>query len=378
MSKQQLYHQLLHHEKQLKALWNSTGIAQFVGLMQDFLHWPELTFNELIDFLQQQNQQFLLPELDSFSRYWQPAEYKKRDQSISWVPAFQPLQQPFYLDDMAQQRGNLLAQLIRPATKVCDLLPQQHLLPAIAPALLIFHWSRCGSTLLGGLYRQLNGVKLLSESMLISDMLLDSHWPDDIKSDLLQLGICLQGRFRHGEQQLIVKCNAWDLQHWQLWLQQFPQARVLCLGRQPEHILRSHQRMAGLHMAGVAGVWQQAFSWAAHTSLLSRRIEVLHRLMWHTEQLLAKPHTVFLDYQQLLLQPPQQLAAYLQREPNSEELERWQCFSRRDAKQPDIPFQAADSTVVVAFTTAEKQQISVQLTPLYTALLQRQLVAQML
>lgn len=368
MNKQQRYQQLLHNEKQLKALWHSTDPEHFVALMQTFLHWPELTFNGLIDFLQQQNRQFLLPELASFSRCWQPAEYKKKDQSVSWVPAFQPLQQPFYLDDMAQQRCNLLSQLIKPVTKVADILPQLPHLPVVTPALLIFHWSRCGSTLLGGLFRQLNGVKLLSESMLISELLLDPYWPDEQKPKLLQLGITLQGCFRHGEQQLVVKCNAWDLQHWSLWLQQYPAARVICLGRKPEQILASHQRISGMHMAGLPGIWQNVNPWLNCHSPLEGRIAVLRTLMHYTKQLLSQNNAVFLDYQHLLKQSPQQLTGYLGRVPDPTELQRWFSFSTLDAKQPALTFQAAASLAETAFNKAEQRHIRELLEPLYQSL----------
>lgn len=358
------YQKLLHDGEALKQLYHCSGIDEFVQLMATGLDWPDLTFEKLINFLNKQNTLLVVPELLEFSCYWQPAEYKKREQSITWVPAFQPLQAPFYQDDMLLQRGNLLAQLIKPVSKIADILPQLAELPVVEPDLLIFHWSRCGSTLLGGLYRQLNGVKLLSESMLISDMLLDPHWPDPLKPDLLQLGIRLQGRFRHGEQQLVVKCNAWDLQHWPLWLQQFPKANVVCLGRQPAQILASHLRMSGMHMAGVSGIWQYSDPWLNKPNLLEGRIAVLSRLMHYTSQLLLSGRCNFLDYQQLLQQSPQQLAAYIMYKPNTDELRRWQVFLTKDAKQPERVFQATETATAV-FTELEQQKITAKLDPFY-------------
>lgn len=367
-----LYWRLLHDEKKLAALQQSCSVPDFVQQMALYLQWPDLTFDLMLSFLEQQNNTMLVPDLELFSRFWQPADYRKKQQTLNWVPAFEPLQQPFFQDDILKQRGKLLAQFIRPVTLVSDLLTQASRLTPISPDLIIFHWSRCGSTLLGGLYRQLSGVKLLSESMLISDMLLDPVWPESVKPQLLTLAVLLQGRFRHGETQLVLKLNAWDLPHWPLWLQQFPAAKVLCLGRDPEAILASHQRVSGMHMAGLPGqlgvlgdIWQHC------GSFFSGRCEVLYILMQSSEALVRQKQAVFIDYQHLVQFSPQQLAAWLGRTPDSHELQRWQSFSTRDAKQPDQAFQQASTRLDVAFSPEQRQLIQRRLQPLYQLLLQK-------
>lgn len=360
-----LYWQLLHNPQSLRQLYHCNNLDDFVALMSGFLQWPDLLVDELLNFLHQQNQQFLLPELAVFSRYWQPADYKIKDQSVKWLPAFEPLSKAFYQDDMAEQ-GSLLAQLIRPKSRLGDLLAQAESLTPVQPALLIFHWSRCGSTLLAGLYRQLTGVKLLSESMLISDLLSDPYWSASQKPQLLQLAIKLQGQFRHQERQLVVKCNAWDLLEWPLWLEQFPTAAVLCLGRQPEAILSSHQRMAGMHMAGrVAALWPEVVTSSEPLDLISCRIKVLERLLRASISLLQSGRASYLSYQELVLQSPQQLTAYIGREPDAAELQAWFLYLKSDAKQPGTLFQPATLSPQTAFSSAELQQIKQQLDPLY-------------
>lgn len=368
-----LYWQLLHNKERLIALQQSDSIDDFVRQMAQYLDWPNLTLGLMQSFLQQQNKSVLLPELELFSQFWQPAEYRKKDQALIWLPAFEPLTQPFYQEDMQIQKGKLLAVFIRPVTLVKDLLPQNNSLAEVCLNLIIFHWSRCGSTLLGGLYRQLSAVKLLSESLLISDMLLDSFWPEEIKPQLLKLAVRLQGRLRHGETQLVLKLNAWDLQQWPLWLQQFPDARILCLGRQPEAILASHQRMPGLHMVGLNAVWLGGNPSRLSVSPLLGRIAVLRLLMCYTEQLLGTGKADFLDYRQLksvLQHNPQQLVGFLCRDLTALELQRWQNFSLRDAKQPEQVFQASQSPQQI-FTTAELQLIHHELGAEYQALVQR-------
>ena len=238
--RQQRYRQLLQQPDELRQLAQASSTADFCAVLAAALQWPALSVETMLAFLQQQNQQYLQPELVLFSQLWQPAHYRSKDQSISWLPAWHRLSQPFYLDDLQLAGQSLLAQLIKPVSRLVDLLPQRQLLPAITPDLLIFHWSRCGSTLLSGSLGLAVEVKVLSESMLISDMLLDPYWPAATHPELLVLLIRLQGQCRHGETKLVVKCNAWDLQDWPLWLQTFPAATVLCLGREPGRILASH------------------------------------------------------------------------------------------------------------------------------------------
>lgn len=370
-----LYWRLLHDKVKLSALHQSSDITDFVQQMACYLQWPELTFELMLGFLAQQNKTMLLPDLALFSQFWQPVAYRKKDKTVSWLPAFEPLQQPFYQDDMVLQGGKLLAQLCRPTTLLTDLVKQADRLMPLSPDLIIFHWSRCGSTLLAGLYRQLAGVKLLSESMLISDILLDSDLPEDLKPQLLQLAVVLQGRFRHGETQLVLKLNAWDLPLWPLWLQQFPEAKVLCLGRDPIAILASHQRLAGMHMAGLSDqqgvlgdIWQHC------RSVFDGRCAVLLALLQISAALIQQQHSIFIDYRYLITLKPQQLAALLGRIPDQEELLRWHHFSKRDAKQPDHLFQPTTTRPAAGFSQAQQQQVQLQLQPFYQLLLQKSMV----
>ncbi len=82
----------------------------------------------MLAFLQQQNQKYLQPELELFSQLWQPAHYRSKDQSISWLPAWRRLSQPFYLDDLQLAGQSLLAQLIKPLSQLVDLLPQRQII----------------------------------------------------------------------------------------------------------------------------------------------------------------------------------------------------------------------------------------------------------
>ncbi len=131
---------------------------------------------------------------------------------------------------------------------------------------------------------------MLSESMLISDMLLDPHWPQAIHAELLQLiNESCRGQCRHGETKLVVKCNAWDLQDWPFWLQTFPAAKVVCQGREPGRILASHQRVCrpadGVFAA--VGVARSIAYWIRLYRCCPGRIQVMQNLMRHSSNLIG-------------------------------------------------------------------------------------------
>ena len=338
--KVRLYSKLLHNEQHLLLLLNSASIDTFVTLMSDYLHWPDLSFNSLVAFLNQQNQQQHDVQLELFSRFWQPASYQASTQSFVWAPAFAALSQPFYIDDMQKARQNLLGQLIRPRTKVTDIVTQRFSLPELNPDLVIFHWSRCGSTLLSGALAKDPEVKVVSESMLISQMLVDPCWHASEHQELLDLALRLQGRFRHGENQLVVKCNAWDLQDWRLWVRSYPAASMICLGRDPAKIASSHQRLSGMHMVPLplpVLVWRDEYKPDLQSGICWQ-VQVLQTLMQQSSQLLAESTTCWLDYQQLVELKAEQLAVILRLSSPDFFVRNWSLHKQMDAKQPESFF----------------------------------------
>jgi hypothetical protein len=366
MQKVSLYNALLHDSYRLKALWQVGQLDEFVALMRQYLQWPELNFEQLQGFLAEQNQQPFCPELASFSLCWQPYTYQAQRKIVRWTPAFLKPSLPFFEEDIALSRQSLLAQLIQPCSELEQLIPQRLTVPAVQPSLLIFHWSRCGSTLVSGSFALQQKVKVLSESMLASDLLNDPWWAGR-QPELLDLVLRLQGRLRHHEQQLVIKCNAWDLQHWPVWLSLYPKAAVLCLIRQPEAVLASHHHLAGRHMVRQRpALWQESDQSA---SLLDYRIQVIQRMATLMNALRQQCGCTVLSYEQLKDSTPQQLASIAGFELAEAEQKQWQEFRLFDAKQQGVPFQSTKKSAQELFNPAELEQIRSKLQPLYQLLL---------
>lgn len=361
-----LYQELLHDAQKLKELWLQTRLADFVHLMGQYLQWPELDFEQLLAFLADQNRQPFCPDAERFSVCWQPSVYLPKQKIIRWVPAFLKPSLPFLEEDISQARQNLLAQFIQPYSEVATLLAQRENIPLSRPALLIFHWSRCGSTLLSGSFMLQPECKVLSESMLASDLLADPQWVSQ-QEEVLDLAVRLQGRFRHGEEKLIIKCNAWDLQNWQVWLKVFPSAQVVCLIRKPEDILASHHHVAGRHMVKqTPAIWSDSWS---YSSMLEYQIQVMTLMASYMKELLAEKKSAVFCYEQLRDCSPAEIAKLAGIRLNAQQTTRWLDYRYFDAKQQGVPFRKTKKTAEQLFAAGQLQMIRQQLDCCYQNLL---------
>ena len=118
----------------------------------------------------------------------------------------------------------------------------------IKPTLFIFHVSRCGSTLLSQMMAQLPQNIVLSEPMIV-DELLKSDLHDQMKRMALTRSLEILGRKRSGiEENLIVKTDCWHLLYLDLIRELFPDTPIVFVIRDPTAILNSHKKMRGRQM----------------------------------------------------------------------------------------------------------------------------------
>ncbi len=114
--------------------------------------------------------------------------------------------------------------------------------PSLEPAGMLFHLSRCGSTLASRLLRAVPGVVVLAEPAPLNALLrLD---PDRIDEAtlvrLVRLLVRALGRRRHGdERQLVLKCTSWNIRRRAVLAAAFPEAPWIWLQRDPVRVLAS-------------------------------------------------------------------------------------------------------------------------------------------
>lgn len=101
--------------------------------------------------------------------------------------------------------------------------------PATAPAGLIFHVGRCGSTLVSQLLKQHGGVVVYAEPLPVNEILLPPHkWPrHELVGALRSLGDAFA---RHAGKPYVLKFSSWNALYCDILADAFPQSPwVFCL-----------------------------------------------------------------------------------------------------------------------------------------------------
>jgi hypothetical protein len=114
--------------------------------------------------------------------------------------------------------------------------------PSLEPAGMIFHLSRCGSTLVSRLLGTLPGVVVLAEPTPLNALLgLDADRVDEAALvRFVRLLVRALGRCRHGdEQRLVLKCSSWNIRRRAVLAAAFPDTPWIWVQRDPVRVLAS-------------------------------------------------------------------------------------------------------------------------------------------
>ncbi|CDO86029.1 hypothetical protein AWC29_28740 [Mycobacterium triplex] len=114
--------------------------------------------------------------------------------------------------------------------------------PSLEPAGMIFHVSRCGSTLLSRLLATLPGVVVLAEPAPLNSLLgLDpAHVEQAFLVKAVRLLVRALGRCRHGdERRLVLKCTSWNILRRRVLAAAFPEIPWIWVQRDPVRVLAS-------------------------------------------------------------------------------------------------------------------------------------------
>jgi hypothetical protein len=148
--------------------------------------------------------------------------------------------EPFFDQTVVQwASGPRSKQLVRTGLEALVALDAE---PSLEPGGMIFHLSRCGSTLVSRLLGTLPGVVVIAEPSPLNALL--GLNPDQVdRTALIQvvrLLVRALGRRRHGdEQQLVLKCTSWNIRQQSILAAAFPDTPWIWVQRDPERVLTS-------------------------------------------------------------------------------------------------------------------------------------------
>jgi hypothetical protein len=114
--------------------------------------------------------------------------------------------------------------------------------PSLEPAGMLFHLSRCGSTLVSRLLGTLPGVVALAEPAPLNALLgLDADQVDEAALvGVVRLLVRALGRRRHGdERRVVLKCTSWNIRRQAILSAAFPETPWIWVQRDPARVLAS-------------------------------------------------------------------------------------------------------------------------------------------
>jgi hypothetical protein len=148
--------------------------------------------------------------------------------------------EPFFDHSVARwASGPRAAQLVRTGLEAFVALDNE---PSLEPAGMIFHLSRCGSTLVSRLLGTLPGAVVLAEPSPLNALLgLDPDRVDrTAQIQFVRLLVRALGRRRHAdEHQLVLKCTSWNIRHRAILAAAFPDTPWIWVQRDPARVLAS-------------------------------------------------------------------------------------------------------------------------------------------
>jgi hypothetical protein len=155
---------------------------------------------------------------------------------------------PFYEGDLRSALGRPFNVLFRFRTPLSTLGQWAGALPSLRPSGLIFHMSRCGSTLVSRMLAAAPANLVISEAGPIDAVLqLGGAGP----TVALQAMVGALGQVRDGERRYFVKLEAWHLLAIPAFRTAFPDTPWVFLYREPAEVVVSHLRQPA-HLAPAA------------------------------------------------------------------------------------------------------------------------------
>jgi hypothetical protein len=153
--------------------------------------------------------------------------------------------EPFFEDSVAGVRGGGAAFV---ATRLVDLAGRVDRPASLEPTGLIFHMSRCGSTLVSQMLAACPANIVVSEASPI-DAVVRLDASDDERARLLPAMAAALGQVRNlGETRFFLKLDSWHACALPLFRRAFPSTPWAFLYREPAAVMVSHARRTGMQM----------------------------------------------------------------------------------------------------------------------------------
>lgn len=200
-----------------------------------------------------------MSEIASALKNWIPfrLSQEKEENVCQWLyTADKTFDEPFFDETISKCRQLKENSQQCKAVSSLSVLPEwAPLLNCVPPKAIIFHVSRCGSTLLSQLLSLDPANIALSEVPFFDDLLRHGFRNNSLPEMLpvVKAAISFHGVKKNEKQQrLYIKADSWHIHFYDQWRQLYPAVPVILLYRRPDEVIRSHRQHRG--MQAVQGV----------------------------------------------------------------------------------------------------------------------------
>ncbi|MEZ0182906.1 sulfotransferase family protein [Flavobacterium oncorhynchi] len=157
---------------------------------------------------------------------------------------------PFFQETISKCKAHEFnSKRVKVVSTLENLIEWSQELESVPLKTLVFHVSRCGSTMLSQCLATSSENIMISEGPIIDQILRCPNLDLEKKTNLLKATLQFLGQKRSPEQKyLIVKLDAWHIFNASYFRSVFPETPFGLLYRNPVEVLKSHQKMMGMHM----------------------------------------------------------------------------------------------------------------------------------
>lgn len=185
--------------------------------------------------------------------HWIPYKLIEKDNDVyfEWIYlGDRKYTDPFFEETISKCKSHPYnSKVVKVVSTIENLLDWSKQLISVELKSLVFHVSRCGSTMLSQSLVTSSGNIMISEAPLIDQILRTTVFDFKQKCVLVEAVIRLLGQKRFPEQKnLIIKLDAWHIFNVAQFRLIFPELPFMLLYREPAEVLKSHQKMIGMHM----------------------------------------------------------------------------------------------------------------------------------
>lgn len=185
--------------------------------------------------------------------HWIPYKLIEKDNDVyfEWIYlGDRKYTDPFFEETISKCKSHSYnSKGIRVVSTIENLVDWSKQLISVELKSFVFHVSRCGSTMLSQSLVTSSGNIMISEAPIIDQILRTTNFDFKQKCVLIEAVIRLLGQKRFPEQKnLIIKLDAWHIFNVAQFRLIFSELPFMLLYREPAEVLKSHQKMIGMHM----------------------------------------------------------------------------------------------------------------------------------